>query len=124
MHTHCTATAVCTLPNRGQACESYWDKSGEDVYEVSYRVSATNSNERKRLPLLRRILQFSAISAEVVRELSGEKTTAENAKEAQRTRTEFGLGWVTLFVMPAYFTPELFHFLTRLKRNNEREWFQ
>jgi uncharacterized protein (TIGR02453 family) len=26
--------------------------------------------------------------------------------------------------MPAYFTPELFHFLTRLKRNNKREWFQ
>ena len=26
--------------------------------------------------------------------------------------------------MPAHFTPELFHFLTRLKRNNKREWFQ
>jgi uncharacterized protein (TIGR02453 family) len=26
--------------------------------------------------------------------------------------------------MPAYFTPELFRFLTRLKRNNNREWFQ
>src|SRR5215469_14870159 len=26
--------------------------------------------------------------------------------------------------MPAYFTPELFRFLTRLKRNNKREWFQ
>ena len=28
--------------------------------------------------------------------------------------------------MPAqpYFTPELFDFLTRLKRNNRREWFQ
>src|SRR5438270_1018362 len=25
--------------------------------------------------------------------------------------------------MPAYFTPELFRFLTRLKRNNNREWF-
>jgi uncharacterized protein (TIGR02453 family) len=25
--------------------------------------------------------------------------------------------------MPAYFTPELFHFLTRLKRNNNRNWF-
>jgi uncharacterized protein (TIGR02453 family) len=25
--------------------------------------------------------------------------------------------------MPAYFTPELFRFLTRLKRNNHREWF-
>jgi len=26
--------------------------------------------------------------------------------------------------MPAYFTPDLFRFLTRLKRNNNREWFQ
>ena len=26
--------------------------------------------------------------------------------------------------MPAYFTTELFQFLTRLKRNNKREWFQ
>ncbi|HEY3973193.1 MAG TPA: DUF2461 domain-containing protein [Candidatus Sulfotelmatobacter sp.] len=26
--------------------------------------------------------------------------------------------------MPAYFTAELFQFLTRLKRNNKREWFQ
>jgi uncharacterized protein (DUF2461 family) len=26
--------------------------------------------------------------------------------------------------MPAYFTPELFRFLARLKRNNNREWFQ
>lgn len=26
--------------------------------------------------------------------------------------------------MPAYFTPELFQFLVRLKRNNNREWFQ
>ncbi|HEY6373828.1 MAG TPA: TIGR02453 family protein [Candidatus Sulfotelmatobacter sp.] len=26
--------------------------------------------------------------------------------------------------MPAYFTPELFQFLTRLKRNNRRDWFQ
>jgi uncharacterized protein (TIGR02453 family) len=26
--------------------------------------------------------------------------------------------------MPAYFTPELFRFLSRLKRNNNREWFQ
>ena len=25
--------------------------------------------------------------------------------------------------MPAYFTPDLFRFLTRLKRNNKREWF-
>jgi uncharacterized protein (TIGR02453 family) len=25
--------------------------------------------------------------------------------------------------MPAYFTPELFRFLTRLKRNNDRDWF-
>jgi uncharacterized protein (TIGR02453 family) len=25
--------------------------------------------------------------------------------------------------MPAYFTPELFRFLTRLKRNNNRDWF-
>lgn len=25
--------------------------------------------------------------------------------------------------MPAYFTPELFRFLARLKRNNNREWF-
>ena len=25
--------------------------------------------------------------------------------------------------MPAYFTPELFQFLTRLKRNNNRDWF-
>lgn len=25
--------------------------------------------------------------------------------------------------MPAYFTPELFRFLSRLKRNNNREWF-
>ncbi len=25
--------------------------------------------------------------------------------------------------MPAYFTPELFRFLARLKRNNDREWF-
>ncbi|HYM75870.1 MAG TPA: DUF2461 domain-containing protein [Candidatus Dormibacteraeota bacterium] len=26
--------------------------------------------------------------------------------------------------MPAYFTPDLFRFLTRLKRNNNRDWFQ
>jgi uncharacterized protein (TIGR02453 family) len=26
--------------------------------------------------------------------------------------------------MPSYFTPELFRFLTRLKRNNNRDWFQ
>jgi uncharacterized protein (TIGR02453 family) len=26
--------------------------------------------------------------------------------------------------MPAYFTPELFRFLARLKRNNRREWFE
>jgi uncharacterized protein (TIGR02453 family) len=26
--------------------------------------------------------------------------------------------------MAAYFTPGLFHFLTRLKRNNKRDWFQ
>ena len=26
--------------------------------------------------------------------------------------------------MPVYFTPELFRFLTRLKRNNNRDWFQ
>ena len=26
--------------------------------------------------------------------------------------------------MPPYFTPDLFRFLTRLKRNNNREWFQ
>lgn len=26
--------------------------------------------------------------------------------------------------MPPYFTPQLFHFLKRLKRNNNREWFQ
>jgi len=26
--------------------------------------------------------------------------------------------------MPAYFTPELFRFLARLKRNNHRDWFQ
>jgi uncharacterized protein (TIGR02453 family) len=26
--------------------------------------------------------------------------------------------------MPAYFTPDLFRFLGRLKRNNDREWFQ
>jgi|SRR5579862_771779 len=26
--------------------------------------------------------------------------------------------------MPSYFTPDLFRFLTRLKRNNKREWFQ
>src|SRR3954452_3419758 len=26
--------------------------------------------------------------------------------------------------MPSYFTPELFRFLARLKRNNKREWFQ
>jgi len=25
--------------------------------------------------------------------------------------------------MPAYFTPDLFRFLTRLKRNNDRDWF-
>jgi len=25
--------------------------------------------------------------------------------------------------MPSYFTPELFRFLSRLKRNNDREWF-
>jgi uncharacterized protein (TIGR02453 family) len=25
--------------------------------------------------------------------------------------------------MPAYFTPELFRFLSRLKRNNDRDWF-
>ena len=30
----------------------------------------------------------------------------------------------TLFPMPPYFTPELFHFLKRLKRNNNRQWFQ
>src|SRR5215469_1503444 len=53
-HTHCT-NRVCTLLNRGQACESYWDKSGEDVYEVSYRVGVTNGNGRKRLPWPTRI---------------------------------------------------------------------
>jgi len=26
--------------------------------------------------------------------------------------------------MPSYFTPELFQFLARLKRNNKRDWFQ
>src|SRR5579859_1277255 len=26
--------------------------------------------------------------------------------------------------MPSYFTPDLFRFLARLKRNNKREWFQ
>jgi len=26
--------------------------------------------------------------------------------------------------MPVYFTPDLFRFLTRLKRNNNRDWFQ
>lgn len=26
--------------------------------------------------------------------------------------------------MPSYFTPDLFRFLTRLKRNNNRDWFQ
>lgn len=26
--------------------------------------------------------------------------------------------------MPAYFTPQLFRFLSRLKRNNKRDWFQ
>ncbi len=26
--------------------------------------------------------------------------------------------------MPSYFTPEFFRFLTRLKRNNNRDWFQ
>ena len=26
--------------------------------------------------------------------------------------------------MPSYFTPDLFRFLTRLRRNNKREWFQ
>src|SRR5579864_5118010 len=31
---------------------------------------------------------------------------------------------LTLYAMPSYFTPELFRFLTRLKRNNKREWFQ
>ena len=31
---------------------------------------------------------------------------------------------LTLLNMPAYFTPELFRFLTRLKRNNNRDWFQ
>jgi uncharacterized protein (TIGR02453 family) len=30
----------------------------------------------------------------------------------------------TLVVMPAFFTPDLFQFLARLKRNNKREWFQ
>ncbi len=30
----------------------------------------------------------------------------------------------TLIPMPAYFTPDLFRFLTRLKRNNNRDWFQ
>ena len=30
---------------------------------------------------------------------------------------------LTLVAMPAYFTPELFRFLTRLKRNNNRDWF-
>jgi uncharacterized protein (TIGR02453 family) len=29
----------------------------------------------------------------------------------------------TLITMPAHFTPDLFRFLTRLKRNNNREWF-
>jgi len=29
---------VCTLPNRGDASKNYWDKSGEDVYELSYRA--------------------------------------------------------------------------------------
>jgi uncharacterized protein (TIGR02453 family) len=29
----------------------------------------------------------------------------------------------TLSAMPVYFTPDLFKFLTRLKRNNNRDWF-
>jgi len=36
----------------------------------------------------------------------------------------FGSFALTLFPMPAYFTPELFQFLKRLKRNNDRDWFQ
>src|SRR5579863_5555610 len=39
----------------------------------------------------------------------------EARSERPRSRTD---------CMPAYFTPELFRFLTRLKRNNKREWFQ
>jgi uncharacterized protein (TIGR02453 family) len=37
----------------------------------------------------------------------------------------FFLASVTFFLlpMPAYFTDDLFRFLTRLKRNNNREWF-
>lgn len=30
----------------------------------------------------------------------------------------------TLFAVPVYFTPELFDFFSRLKRNNNRDWFQ
>ena len=30
---------------------------------------------------------------------------------------------LTVLLMPAYFAPELFRFLVRLKRNNNREWF-
>jgi uncharacterized protein (TIGR02453 family) len=46
-------------------------------------------------------------------------------KSPGRWRVHFtsGSGILTLFRMPAYFTPDLFKFLTRLKRNNNREWF-
>jgi uncharacterized protein (TIGR02453 family) len=35
----------------------------------------------------------------------------------------FPVGFFTFILMPAYFTADLFRFLTRLKRNNNRDWF-
>lgn len=42
----------------------------------------------------------------------------------QRVALLFGRPPRTLFAMAPYFTPDLFHFLKRLRRNNDREWFQ
>jgi len=38
-------------------------------------------------------------------------------------RFTFSAPLLTLSAMPAYFTADLFHFLARLKRNNNRDWF-
>src|SRR5215831_18240304 len=41
-----------------------------------------------------------------------------------RTGFTFFVSVLKVFGMPAYFTEDLFRFLKRLKRNNDREWFQ
>ena len=59
--------------------------------------------------------------------LRGTRPFAKNAKERG---THFAGRFTsspphrTFISMPSYFTPELFRFLARLKRNNNREWFQ